>query len=182
MAMAPTRGYCFGLPAPNPSCAVMSKRRSLNWSKKFSKPANALFDRTRRSAGLDSDHFQPTTTADLIPELRIRDQAFRPSAPLSATKGGYNPAYSRTSRLRIQNGSTLLAAVGNRGFVCAVLGPRQLFHRAHRGSGRHHTIWQVSSRRRAGIELEAALLRYRDRHREPARESDHFDHGDENKR
>ena len=51
------------------------------------------------------------------------------------------------------------------------------------GRGRsNHAIRQVPSDRRAGIELEAAVLRFRGRHSKSACEPDHSDHGDEDER
>src|SRR5258708_34069914 len=78
------------------------------------------------------------------------------------------------------NGSTVLDSLGHRRVHCAVSDSGKLLHRAHGRSRGDHALRQVPSRRRAGIELEAAVLRFRGRPCEPPPESRHAVHGDQN--
>jgi regulator of protease activity HflC (stomatin/prohibitin superfamily) len=59
--------------------------------------------------------------------------------------------------------------------------PAQLLHGANRAGGGHHPIREIPARGAAGPELEMAVHRPGRRPGQPARQSDHADHGDQDK-
>src|SRR5579872_4202094 len=96
----------------------------------------------------------------------------------AALKSARTPGHGATNRTNEgQNGTAWLGLYGDCRLLCAFPRSGKLLYGQHRPGRGHHAVWQVSSRRRARLELEMAAHRQRGRKDQPASQSDQPDDG-----